>query len=180
VSALALGWLLIVTGASAQSDERNRMGVPPSTIFKSMLRFVSVGESSKVDRSLTLLKPVLDEHEAAFGVAAVDSLLDRIKGKDAQKSEQAVRLLIARDAVLLLRSVSGASLDRARTLARTAALEWRIVEEDLAQVDVASAAAAKKISARFQELFTAVETKQLESIRTLSGRLERDILALFP
>ncbi len=163
--------------ALAQSDERNKIGVPPSTIFKSMLRFAAEGEGLKLDRSLALLKPILNEHETAWGADALESLLLQIRGRNADKSQQAVLALVARDAVLLMRGVPMVPLDRARTLARTAALEWRIVEPSARDADPAAAA---KVEGRFRELFEVVESGDTSAARTLVGRLEKEILDLFP
>src|SRR5687768_8137621 len=94
---------LLSSTAAAQSDARNNMSVPPSTIFKSMLRFAETGEWSKLNRSLTLLKPVLAEHEDAFGAAGNQGIVDRIHSEDPKAALQAVRALVVRDSVVLMR-----------------------------------------------------------------------------
>jgi hypothetical protein len=163
--------------AHAQSDERNRMGIPASTIFKSMLRFAAIGERSKVDKSLGLLKPVLAEHETHFGEDAVAPLVKRMQDRDTGTAERAIRSFVARDAVVLLRAIPEAPLDKARTLSRTAALEWRIVEESVARENPT---AAESIAALFQKLFATIEKRYPDALRTVVDRAEKEILALFP
>jgi hypothetical protein len=175
--AAALVLCAVADRALAQSEARNRMGIPPSTIFKSMLRFAAIGERVKVDKSLGLLKPVIAEHETHFGEAAVAPIVKRMQDRDPRTAEQGIRSFVARDAVVLLRGIPEAPLDRARTLSRTAALEWRIVEEF---VTLADPAAARSIAAHFQELFGHIEGRRTSEIQAAVDEAEKDILALFP
>jgi hypothetical protein len=174
--------LLVATVARSQSDARNRMDVPPTTIFKGMLRFAGERDPSKLKRSLELLEPVLIEHRAAFGAASVEALAQRIHSGDARTSEEAVRTMIARDVVLLLRAILAAPPARARTVLLVAAVEWQIVEDSLTRAGSADAAAARKTSERFQELLGVMSAKQAEdgaSVATLRERLEREVTAHF-
>jgi hypothetical protein len=178
-AAAAIAGLVFLAGAPAwaQSDARNQMGVPASTIFKSMLRFAASGDASKVEKSLDLLKPVLGEHEAAFGAASAGAVVDRIRKSKSEKSVlTAVRELVARDAAVLLRPVATAPLDRARTLSRTSVLEWRIVEDDVRQAD---ARRADEVEAAFHALFESIETRDETQIHAASARVEKELLALF-
>jgi hypothetical protein len=174
----AVGLLLAILapGAAAQSDARNAMGVPASTVFKSMLRFAAIGEWTKVEKSLDLLKPVLAEHAAVLGNSRSNAVLERIRSRNTETVQDGIRQLIARDAAVLLRSVPGTPLDRSRTLSRTAALEWRIVEEDVRATD---SHRADVIGGAFQVLFEAVETRDDARIYASAGGIEKDLLGLF-
>ena len=179
--ALLLLVLLPGTVAQPQSDGRNRMDVPPTTIFKSMLRFATEREPAKIERSLGLLEPVLSEHRAEFGAASVDALAQRAGSRDAKTSQQAILALIALDVALLLRNIPAVPPARARTVLLAAAVEWQIVEDSLTQAGSADSAAARKVSQRFQELLGVISgknEKDAASVRTLSASLERDVMAL--
>jgi hypothetical protein len=179
---LLLLFLLAATAARPQSEGRNRMDVPPTTIFKGMLRFAAERDPEKIQRSLALLQPILVEHRAAFGAASVDALAQRVSGDDVKASEQAILTLIARDVVLLLRAVSAAPPARARTVLLAAALEWQIVADSLTHAGSADSAAARKLSERFEELLGVISAKNEKdgaSVATLSARLERDVAAFF-
>jgi hypothetical protein len=175
-AAVVLALMLAGGELRAQSQERNQMSVPPSTIFKGMLRFALEGESEKMRRSLDMLKPVLEEHESTFGRAAASALLGKLRSPDPQTALGAVRLLIARDVVLLLRAVPSAALDRARTLSRTAALEWRILAEESAAKSRPDA--ARSIESAFKELFGGVEARDGGRVTALAASLEKDVLGV--
>jgi hypothetical protein len=174
----AVALLLAAPGGrvAAQSEARNSMGVPASTIFKSMLRFAATGEWVKVEKSLDLLRPVLGEHTVVFGNARSNAMLDHIRSRNTDTVIDGIRQLVVRDAVVLLRAVPGAPLDRGRTFSRTAALEWRIVEEDVRQTD---AHRADVIAGGFQVVFDAVETRDDARIRIATGVIEKDLLELY-
>jgi hypothetical protein len=180
--ALLLVFLLAATLAAPQSEERNRMDVPPTTIFKSLLRLAAEQDQTKMERALGFLKPVLTEHRAAFGAASVEGLTHRITAGDAQTSAQAIRTLIGHDVVLLLRAAAAAPPARARTVVLVAAVEWRIVEDGLTQAGSADSAAARKISERLQDVVAVIDGKNADAgtLTRLSERLERDVTALFP
>jgi hypothetical protein len=171
-----LATALLGPHAAAQSAGRNKIGVPASTIFKSMLRFAAAGESDKVERSLELLKPVLAEHVEAYGVSPASAVLVRVRSRETEKALDGIRELVVRDAAVLLRPVPAAPLDRARTLTRTAALEWRIVEEDLGKV---APRRTESIAQGFRDLFEAVETRDEAQMRSAVGRVDKALLGLF-
>jgi hypothetical protein len=172
----ALALVLLGAQLGAQSQERNEMSVPPSTIFKGMLRFAAEGEPEKMRRSLDLLKPVLEEHETTFGRAAANTLIGRLRSSEPQTAVAAARLLIARDVVLLLRAVPAAPLDRARTLSRTAALEWRILADE--SVTRNDPAAARTIETDFKDLFQTVEARDKGRASEIAARVEKGVLGL--
>jgi hypothetical protein len=161
--------------AGEAGDARSRMSVPPPTVFQGMLRFAAEGEAAKLERSLDLLGPVLAEHERVFGQEATRALIDRLRGSDRTRLVGAVRLLVARDIVVLLRDLPGAPRPRAQTLLRTAMVEWRLLEGAALGIDLRH---AQSVSRLLRDVEAAVESGQAEEIGPLVERIEKELLRL--
>ena len=105
-AAAAVGLILVLLGsvAGAQSEARNRMGIPASTIFKSLLRSAAVGEFTRalldepVDRQGPVaglgvvghaLVPAVSgaRAESGFSASALSSLANAASGSAPQVSE---------------------------------------------------------------------------------------------
>ncbi|MGE0454743.1 MAG: hypothetical protein AB7O37_10450 [Vicinamibacteria bacterium] len=170
---LASGLALVQAG---QADERTRMQVPPLAIFESMLRFAEGGEADKIARSLELLAPVLAQHAARFGAEQQQALLSSLAQPDAGGLAQAVRQLVARDILVLLAALQAAPAPRARTIVRTAALEWSLIEPAALKED---ARVAQGISALLRDVREAVEAAALREAAPELRRLERGLTSMF-
>lgn len=104
------------------------MTVPAFSVFEGMLRFAAAGERDKINRSLELLGPILVEHDRALGQGSSAAVTAALRNADGAALELAVQVLVARDVAVLLKRLADESRDRARTWARTAILEWRLIE----------------------------------------------------
>lgn len=176
-AAISAALVLLVGGAAAQQlEQRSLMNPAPVTVFEGMLRFASAADFPKLERSLTLLEPVLAEHRAAYGPEGATDGLEGLKGPTRIDALRAVRLLVARDVVVILRAVPQVAGQRSATLARMAILEWRLVEEAAGQIDLR---AAHSISSSMRDLEHAVTNGDKASVRETVPRLEKEILALF-
>lgn len=165
---------LLQVGAA---DERSRMTVPALSVFQSMLRFADAGESEKVQRSLAVLAPVLADHERVIGQVQHSSLLEALADADRSTLRRAVQALVARDVLVLLLNVRAGPAQRARTLVRTASLEWGLLEGVALQQDLR---VAESVSARLRDVGNAVDAGDLEDAAALASKLEKDLSALFP
>jgi hypothetical protein len=169
VAALALA-------AGPAEPDRSQMGVPAFSVFEGMLRFAAAGERDKIDRSLDLLAPVLAEHDRIFGTGSSAAVTAAMRTDDKGDIELAVRTLVARDVAVLLRRLAGAPRDRARTWARTAMLEWRLIEGTALARDLR---AAQSISLELRDLGDAIGAGDVEEAGTLVPKAEKELLQLF-
>jgi voltage-gated potassium channel Kch len=163
-------WVLIPL--LLQPVDRSRLPAPPARIFGDMLRFAEEGDLERVRRSLDVLAPLLAEHERALGTTERAETTALVRSGDRAEALRGVRRLVARDIIVLLRSMESASPDRMRTLLLTAGVEWRLVEPAVAREDVRSAQA---ISARFRDLSSAIGEKDMEGAGALVRGVENDL-----
>lgn len=178
---MALGLALLAVAPlllAAPADERSQMTVPALSIFQGMLRFAEAGDNDKLQKSVTLLGPVLADHERAFGQAHNSTLVDLLsRSADRGSLLRGVRALVASDVVVLLRKLAAAPADRARTFTRTAALEWGLLEGVAIQQDLR---VAQSVSARIRDIRDAVDAGDLQDAAGEASKLEGDLSSLFP
>ena len=77
---------------------------------------------------------------------------------------------------VLLRRLPGAPRDRARTWARTATLEWRLIEGAALARDLS---ATQSISGGLRDLGDAVDAGDLDEMGGLVAKAEKELLQLF-
>ena len=152
------------------------MVVPAFSVFEGMLRFAEAGERDKINRSLELLGPVLAEHDRVLGPGASAALTAAFQSSDTGVLKRAVQALVARDVAVLLRRLAGATRDRARTWARTASLEWRLIEAAALARDLR---AAQSISGGLRDVGDAVDAGDRDEAGALVPKAEKEILQLF-
>jgi hypothetical protein len=166
--------LAAVSATLAAAQDRSQMDAPAFAVFERMLRMAGAGEREKIERSLQVLAPVLAEHERAFGAGSGNLIADALRNADTASIERAVQALVARDVVVLLRRLTGATRDQARTWARTAVLEWRLIESVPRDLR-----AAQAISKGLRDVSEAVEAGDLGEARSEAARVEKELLQLF-
>ena len=167
-----MGCLWALLPLLIQPLDRSRLPVPPARIFESMLRLAEEGDLERVRRSMEALAPVMAEHERVLGAAEHGETTTLLRSAEKDVVLRGVRRLVARDVIVLLRSMPDAPPDRARTLLLTAALEWRLLEAAVARRDMRS---AQGISARFRDLSAATSEGDSGAIGALVGDVEADL-----
>jgi hypothetical protein len=168
-----------VHDAWAQSY-RNAVQVPPVEVYQSMLSFVDRKEYSKVQSSLNVLAPIVDHIRAKFSVNPADDINRAVKKGNRDEVLMSVQALIMLDIEDLLdealRQVDS-SPDSAKTLVKTARLDYELLSPSVSKVEFS---ADQKIKKDFNDSFrvmgtesaystekTAINTEQLKNI--LSG-----------
>jgi hypothetical protein len=157
-------------------EDRSRTQVPALQVFEGMLRQARAGEREKVSRSLDFLGPVLADHQRVFGPERVRDLVEAIRGSERAAQEAAVRTLVARDVIVLLRRLEGASVERSRTWSRTAAFEWRLLEPAALALDLRL---AQSVAGGLRDVVEAVDSGDIHAAGRGVARIETDLVRLF-
>lgn len=150
------------------------MSVPAFPVLEGLLRFASAGEADKIERSLQLLSPLLAEHERLLDPPGSGAAVAALRSGESARLEAAARSLIAHDVIALLRRLDPATPDRSRTWARTAVLEWRLIEGAAIGRDLRGAQA---VAAAFRDLVDALEAGDLDEARAAVLPVEKALKA---
>ncbi len=123
------GYEIRWTGYDWSLNSRTHLAAGPVAVFERLKMLASEADVALLGRYALALRPVLSEHDRVLGRASPD-FATRLRSPEPAERVGAVRLLIARDTVVLLKAMESASPGEARTLAKTALLEWRLLTRD--------------------------------------------------
>ncbi len=151
-------------------NDRALLAAAPYQIYERMLLLAEMGETEKLRRAFSLVEPLTREHAAALGRRA-DDVTALIQSDAASERLRGVRRLVARDVATLLLGVANAPTDRARTLLRSASIQWSLLE--------ASTASGPKFASRLAAAVVAIDANRLAEARASSVGVAREIVSLF-
>jgi hypothetical protein len=160
------------TGYDWSLNSRARLGVASQQVFERLLRLSDAGDLDPVRRSTELLAPVLEEHVRVLGSPLTPDVTTLLRSSDRQPVQRGVRLLVAREVVVMLRGALAASApDEARTSLKTAGLHWELLRPQL------EAARGRAVSDQLAAIAAALDAGKRQEARAALLKVEVALLA---
>lgn len=165
------GFTITWTGYDWSLNSRARLAVVPHQVFERMVRLSETTDLDPVRRSAELLEPLLKEHARVLGNPLRPDVTELLRSPDPTAVRRGVRLLVAREVVVLLRgAIVARTSDETRTSIKSAGLHWGLLKPQL------EATKAQAVSAQIASIANALESGRRGEARGLLVRAEGALL----